>query len=111
MIGGFSLGGNPTNTRVAVRGIGPSLAQFGLTNLLTDPILELYNANGTILISNDNWTQDPASAAQLTASGLGLQDSHEAGIFTLLPPGQFTAVLAGKNGGIGIGLIEVYNLK
>ncbi|HVF73263.1 MAG TPA: hypothetical protein VM940_16795, partial [Chthoniobacterales bacterium] len=60
---------------------------------------------------NDNWTDDPASAAQLTINGLELKDPKEAGIFTTLPPGQFTVILAGKNGGIGIGLVEIYNLK
>jgi cytochrome c peroxidase len=114
MIGGFILGGNPPqagNTRVAVRGLGPSLSQFGLTNLLPDPTLELHDANGATLITNDNWTDDPATAALLTANGLALPNSNESAIFTTLPPGQFTAVLAGKNGGTGIGIIEVYNLR
>jgi hypothetical protein len=99
------------NARIAIRGIGPSLSQFGLTNLLADPTLELKDANGTTLVANDNWTDDPASAALLTANGLGLSNSKESGIFTLLPAGQFTAILAGKNGGVGIGLVEIYNLK
>jgi hypothetical protein len=47
----------------------------------------------------------------LTANGLALSDPKESGIFTALPAGQFTAILAGKNGSIGIGLVEVYNLK
>ena len=47
----------------------------------------------------------------MTTNGLALSDPKEAGIFILLAPGQFTAVLAGKDGGIGIGLIEIYNLK
>ena len=111
MIGGFSLGNNNNNARIAVRGVGPSLARFGLNPVLADPTLELHNANGAILIANDNWTDDPVSAALLTSNGLALSDLKESGIFTSLPPGQFTAILAGKNGGIGIGLIEVYNLK
>jgi hypothetical protein len=111
MIGGFTLGGNPASTRIAVRGIGPSLVQFGLSNVLADPTLELHNANGTVMLANDNWTDDPIAAAQLTANGLALQNPKESGIFTSLPPGQFTAILAGKNGGIGIGLVEIYNLK
>jgi len=111
MIGGFTLGGNPNNTRIAVRGIGPSLASSGLGNLLADPTLQLRNANGTIMISNDDWTDDPASAALLSANGLALQNPKESGIFTTLPPGTFTAILAGKNGGVGIGLIEIYNVK
>jgi hypothetical protein len=111
MIGGFILGGGNNNARVVVRGIGPSLAQFGLTPVLADPTLELHDSNGATLVSNDNWQDDPAAAAQLTAAGFALSDPKESGIFTSLPPGQFTAILAGKNGGIGIGLVEIYNLR
>jgi hypothetical protein len=70
MIGGFILGGDNGATRVAVRGLGPSLAQFGLSPLLADPVLELHDSNGAILISNDNWADDSAAAALLSASGL-----------------------------------------
>jgi hypothetical protein len=111
MIGGFILGGSSSPSRIAVRGIGPSLNEFGLTNLLADPTLELHDANGATLVANDDWLDDQASAVQLIAVGLGLHDSKESGIFTSLPAGQFTAILAGKNGGIGIGLVEIYNLK
>jgi hypothetical protein len=112
MIGGFTLGGNNLPTRIAVRALGPSLTSAGLSNVLADPTLELHNSNGTIMISNDNWQDDPVSAAALTANGLALPDPKEAGIFTsLAPPGQFTAIVAGKNGGIGIALVEIYNLK
>jgi hypothetical protein len=111
MIGGFILGGGTNNSRIALRGIGPSLAQFGLNPVLADPTLELHDANGAILVANDNWTDDPISAALLTANGLALSDPNESGIFTALPAGQFTAILAGNNGGVGIGLVEIYNLK
>jgi N-acetylneuraminic acid mutarotase len=109
MIGGFILGGT-NNAQVVVRGIGPSLSQFGLNPVVADPTLELHNANGTLLVSNDNWQDDSASAALLSAHGLGLSDPNESGIFQSLPPGAFTAILAGKNGGTGIGLVEIYNL-
>jgi hypothetical protein len=111
MIGGFTLGGNNTATRMALRGIGGSLTESGLSPVLADPTLEVHNANGTVMISNDDWTDDPVSAAELTANGLALQDPKESGIFASLPPGQFTVILAGKNGGIGIGLVEIYNLR
>jgi hypothetical protein len=110
MIGGFILGGNAGNTRVAVRGIGPSLAQFGLNPVLADPTLELHDGNGATLAANDNWQDDATQAAALTANGLAPSDPNEAGLFATLPPGQFTAILAGKNDGIGIGLVEIYNL-
>jgi hypothetical protein len=112
MIGGFTLGGNNKPTGIAVRALGPSLSAFGLSPLLADPTLELHNANGTIMVSNDDWQSDPVSAAQLTAYGLALPDPKEAGIFTALaPPGQFTAIVAGKNGAIGIALVEIYNVR
>jgi hypothetical protein len=112
MIGGFMLGGNNTATRMAVRALGPSLNAFGLSDVLADPTLELHNANGTIMVSNDDWQSDPLSAALLSANGLALPNPKESGIFVpLVPPGEFTAVVAGKNGAIGIGLVEIYNLK
>jgi predicted Abi (CAAX) family protease len=111
MIGGFILGGSNQNTGIVVRGIGPSLAQFGLSNVLADPTLELRDSNGALLLSNDDWQNDPAQAAQLSARGLAPQDAKESAIFTSLPPGAFTAILAGKNSGTGIGLIEIYNVQ
>jgi uncharacterized repeat protein (TIGR01451 family) len=111
MIGGFTLGVTNNPTRIAVRGRGPSLSQFNLSPVLADPTLELRNQNGTIMIVNDDWQSDPVSAKALTDNGLGLSDPKEAGIFALLPAGQFTAILAGSGGGTGIGLIEIYNLQ
>jgi hypothetical protein len=110
MIGGFILSGNNTSTRVVVRGIGPSLAQFGVSPVLSDPTLELHNGNGAILVANDNWQDVAAQAAELVSVGLAPTNTSESGLITTLPPGQFTAILAGKNGGMGIGLIEVYNI-
>jgi hypothetical protein len=110
MIGGFILGGGD-NARVALRGIGPSLGQFGLSPVLADPTLELHDSNGALLISNDDWQSDSASATQLSQNGLALNDPRESGIFASLPPGAFTAVLAGKNGGTGLGLVEIYNVR
>lgn len=109
MIGGFILGGS-SSAQVAIRGIGPSLSQLSLSPVLSDPTLELHDSNGALLVSNDNWQDDPISAFQLFSRGLALQNPNEAGIYASLPPGAFTAILAGKNGGTGIGLVEIYNL-
>src|SRR4029079_12909726 len=57
MIGGFILGGTGT-TNIALRGIGPSLGQVGITDFLVDPTLELRDSNGALLIRNDNWQDD-----------------------------------------------------
>jgi hypothetical protein len=109
MIGGFILGHGSASSAVAVRGIGPSLSQFGLSNVLADPTLELRDSNGTLLIANDNWQDHPTQAAQLTAHGLAPQNALESGIFIILPPGAFTAILTGKDGSVGLGLVEVYS--
>ena len=82
-----------------------------MSNFLADPTLQLHDSSGTTLVSNDNWLDDSSSAAQLSANGLALQSNLESGIFITLPPGAFTAILAGKNGGTGVGLVEVYNLQ
>jgi hypothetical protein len=112
MIGGFVLGGTSNPTNIAVRALGPSLSSFGLNPAMADPTLELHNANGTVMVSNDDWQSDPVSAALLTTHGLALPNPKESGIFiSLAPPSQFTAVVAGKNGGVGIALIEIYNVK
>jgi hypothetical protein len=111
MIGGFMLGGTTNNTRVAIRGLGPSLSSAGLTNLLEDPTLELHDGNGTLMIANDNWQDDPIAAAELSANGLAPSDANEAGIFITLPPGTFTAILGGNPPGRGIGLVEIYTLR
>jgi N-acetylneuraminic acid mutarotase len=110
MFGGFILGGN-SNARVVVRGRGPSLAQLGLNPVLADPTLELHDSNGVTMVSNDDWQDDPASASQLILLGLAPSDPKEPAIFRSLPAGAFTAVLAGKDGGTGIGLVEVYNVQ
>jgi hypothetical protein len=78
--------------------------------VLSNPTLELRDNNGALLISNDDWQDDPEQAAQLSNHGLAPQNANESGIFASLPPGAFTAILAGKNGGTGIGLVEIYNV-
>jgi Tol biopolymer transport system component len=108
MIGGFILGGN--NNDVVARGIGPSLAAGGLSPVLEDPTLELHDGSGTLLVANDDWQDDDVSASRLAALGLAPGAAAESGIYVSLPLGAFTAVLAGKNGGTGIGLVEIYNL-
>ena len=58
-----SIDGTGNNTAIALRGIGPSLTQAGITDALPDPTLELHDGNGATLIANDNWQDDPAQSA------------------------------------------------
>ena len=109
VIAGFILGGSTGSDRIVARGIGPSLTDFGVPNALANPTLELRDSNGAVLVANNDWQDDAAQAAELTAAGLAPTNSLESGIATLLPPGQYTALLAGVNNGIGVGLVEVYD--
>jgi hypothetical protein len=70
--------------------------------------LELRNSNGALLIANNDWQDDPAQAAELTAAGLAPSNNLESGIAAALPFGPYTALLAGRNNGSGVGLVEVY---
>jgi hypothetical protein len=110
VIAGFTLGQQSGADRVAVRGLGPSLVGAGIVNPLSNPVLELRNANGTLLVANNDWQDNPTQATALTAEGLAPTDQLEAGLIATLPPGLYTALLAGLNNGIGIGLVEVYDL-
>jgi hypothetical protein len=109
VIAGFILGNNAGDDRVVVRGLGPSLSAFGISNALQDPTLELRDQNGSLLKSNDDWQSDPVQAAEITAAGLAPSNAKESAIAATLPPGLYTAILAGHNASIGVGLVEVYD--
>ena len=113
MIGGFILGGGTGNMNVIVRAIGPSLGQAGVNGALADPTLELRDGNGGLLSSNDNWKTRPDGSSQQTevvATGIPPTNDLESAIVANLPPGAFTAIVAGKNNTVGVGLVEVYRL-
>jgi hypothetical protein len=109
VIAGFILGGNNGDDRIVVRGIGPSLTAAGVPDALADPTLELRDTNGALLVANNDWQDDPAQAALITAAGLAPANNIESAIAATLPPGLYTALLAGLNTGTGIGLVEVYD--
>jgi hypothetical protein len=109
VIAGFILG-NGASDRVVVRGLGPSLAAAGVPTPLANPILELRDSDGVLLASDNNWLDDPAQAAGVTDAGLQPTNDLEAAIPATLPPGLYTAVLAGLNSGVGNGVVEVYDL-
>lgn len=111
LIGGFILGGTETRTRVAVRALGPSLIDAGVANALENPTLDLRDGNGERLAFSDNWRDDPEQAAELIVLGLSPRSELEAALVRTLPPGSYTAIVAGDGGGIGVGLVEVYNVK
>ena len=60
---------------------------------------------------NDNWRDNPAQAALIMAAEIQPRNDLEAAIAATLPPGTYTAIVAGRSGGTGVGLVEVYNLQ
>jgi hypothetical protein len=109
VIAGFILGNHAGADRIVVRGIGPSLTAFGVSAALANPTLELRDNNGALLLANNDWQDNPAQAAELTAAGLAPTNNLESGIAATLPPGAYTALLAGVNNGTGVGVVEVYD--
>jgi phospholipase/lecithinase/hemolysin len=108
LIAGFIVGNGGSDT-VVVRAIGPSLADAGVANPLADPTLDLYDANGVIIRSDDNWRDSQESLIQ--SAGLAPTNDAESAIIRSLTPGGYTAVVRGKDGGTGVALVEVYNLQ
>jgi len=131
-IGGFIIGGTQPKT-VLIRARGPTLSDFGVAGALADPLLRLFSEQ-TVIAQNDNWqVTDPlcispaagcGGQAQIIATGLdpcqptGFPGhpptptgcSRESVILVTLPPGGYTAIMSGADGGTGVGLIEVFEV-
>jgi hypothetical protein len=107
LIAGFIITGpNGSTKKVLIRGIGPSLANFGVPGTLSDPLLELHKPDGTVT-TNDNWQQGDTSQIP---NGFAPSDPRESVIVATLAPGNYSAVLKGAHGETGVGLAEVYDL-
>ena len=111
MIGGFIAGpANLAGTTVVARGIGPSLKAKGVASSLDDTTLELRDVNGVLLAENDDWAQSN-SASDIQNVGLAPGNPAESAVMLpLVRPGNYTAILRGKNNTAGVGLVEIYNL-
>jgi len=111
LIGGFIIGGN-SGRKIFMRALGPSLANFGLIPL-ADPTLELHDATGAIIASNDNWMD--TQEADILDTGLAPTNALESAILMVLPPGAYTATVQGNNLGpgatSGTALVEVYDIS
>jgi hypothetical protein len=115
MIGGFIIGGTTPKT-VLVRAIGPSLADFGVPGPLADPTLQLFSGQSAIAENNDWQTPLPlcqqsghtcGGPAEIAATGSAPSHPLEAAILITLDPGPYTAIVSG---GIGVGLVEVFEV-
>jgi phospholipase/lecithinase/hemolysin len=108
-IAGFIISGDVPK-KVLIRGIGPSLAASGVPNPLANPTLTLFDEPGNALSMNDNWRDSP-QAMEIMNTGLAPHNDSESAVLISLVPGQYTAILAGRDATIGNGLIEVYDLE
>jgi hypothetical protein len=108
LIGGFVVG-DVAKTNVIVRALGPSLAAAGLTGTLSDPMLTIFDANGSAIASNDNW-QDDIHASDIQKNGLAPANAAESALVLHLPAGAYSGVVSGVGGAAGVALVEIYNL-
>jgi hypothetical protein len=108
MIAGVTVQGTQSES-VIVRGLGPTLTQFGVASVLADPVLDLRDANGNSVRANDNWKD--TQQAQIQASGYAPPNNLESAIAATLAAGTYTAILSGKNNTTGNALVEVYGLN
>ena len=107
-IGGFIVTGSSPR-HLLLRGMGPSLSQFGIQNFPADPILELLGPNGFIIGSNDNWRD--TQETEIIATGRAPSNDLESAMVADFAPGAYTAILAGNADAIGVGLLEIYDLS
>jgi hypothetical protein len=105
LIGGFIVTGE-FQKKVILRGIGPSL---GIPGKLGDPLLELYDGAGHLVIANDDWKQAP-NKQEIIDSTIPPANDAESAILMNLNPGNYTAILRGASNSSGIGIVEAYDL-
>jgi uncharacterized delta-60 repeat protein len=103
LIAGFIITGNAPK-RVIIRAIGPSLPFPGT---LQDPTLELHDGS-SLLGSDDNWRDNQEN--EIIATTIAPADNRESAIIATLVPGNYTAVVAGKDNTTGIAVVELYDL-
>jgi CSLREA domain-containing protein len=108
MIGGFIITGTGAK-KVIIRAIGPSLSNFGITDALQNPTLDLHDGTGALIATNDNWG-DAANKQAIIDSQLAPSNSSESAILTTLNPGAYTAIVRGVSNGTGVALVEGYDL-
>jgi hypothetical protein len=108
MIAGLiTQGGAPS--RLLARALGPSLAGAGVTQPLQDPVLSVFDSNGNLIATNDNWRS--SQEAEIAATGLAPSNDNESALVGYLAPGSYTLEVSGKNNTSGVALVEVYQLQ
>jgi hypothetical protein len=112
LIAGFVIGGSSAQT-VLIRASGPALDQFGVPGTLHDPMLTLYRSDSTAIVTNIGWAGDPqivSTAASVQAFPWTSATSNDSALLITLPPGLYSAGVAGARGDTGVALVEVYEV-
>jgi phospholipase/lecithinase/hemolysin len=107
LIAGFIISGNQPK-KVIVRALGPTLSTLGVSGALADPTITIVNSGHVVIASNDNWRN--MQETEIAASGFAPPNDLESAIIATLAPGSYTALVSGKNGGTGVGLVDLYQL-
>lgn len=112
LIAGLIIGGS-TAKSVLLRAAGPGLVDFGVSGLLADPQLTLFDSAGRVVAQNDNWEASAASPLSATFARVGAfqfkTGSRDAALLVNLPPGNYTAHVSGTGGATGVALVEAYD--
>jgi hypothetical protein len=119
LIAGLSVIGN-TSRRVLLRGSGPALAKSGVTGVLSDPMMAVYDSQGQLIAQNDNWqtqtavnsTQTLGSITDVVAACIAVFDSgsKDSALIITLAPGTYTIQISGVNQSAGAAMVEAYDL-
>ncbi len=108
LIAGFTLAGDGARN-LLIRAVGPKLSEFGVTGVLTDPMLEIYSGS-TKIAENDNWSATLASTAASVGAFALNPGSKDAAITVSLPKGGYTVQVSGVDSGVGEAIVEIYEL-
>lgn len=109
LIVGFVVSGGAK--QMLIRGIGPTLSDFGVAGALANPMIELFSGNTSVLASDD-WGSDNASTLQSTFATVGAFPLEPTSLDAALIgeiSGAHTVHVSDKDGGSGITLAEVYD--
>jgi hypothetical protein len=111
LIAGFAVTGNAPK-KLLIRGIGPTLANYGVSGVLADPQLALFDSTSTKIAENDNWGGATALSDAFTATqAFPLPaNSKDAALLVTLQPGVYSAQVSGVGGTTGVALVEVYEV-
>jgi uncharacterized delta-60 repeat protein len=119
LIEGFTVQGPAgTTKKIIVRALGPFLAQFGITDALANPTLEIHDASNATVATNNDWKITQIGGlitgnqlAEINASQLAPSNDLESAIIANLAPGSYTAVVRGLGNSIGTGIVDAYDIS